>query len=115
MPAATDSGSAADSVLLFPKLTSFSIVAWICAAETSFIAARIAGSGEFFGWKASFFAFGSRDDRGSLFTMGEGVCEKTGKAAKIAAAAMNRDNEGRKRDICPLSAIETLEAVVSST
>src|SRR6266481_5950000 len=55
------------------------------------------------------FVWGSRDDRGSLFIIGEGVCDHAGSAAKMIVPATKTDvkidNEGLMRNICPLSAI----------
>jgi hypothetical protein len=57
----------------------------------------------------SVLAWGSRDDRGSLFIIGEGVCDHAGSAAEMIVPATKTDikidNEGLMRNICPLSAI----------
>ena len=57
----------------------------------------------------SVFVWGSRDDRGSLFIIGEGVCDHAGTATETSVPATKMevkiDNEGLMRNICPLSAI----------
>src|SRR5882762_4669833 len=50
-------------------------------------------------------ACGSRELRGSLLIIGEGVCDKVGSAAKMIVLAIKMDNEGLMRDICPLSTL----------
>ena len=63
---------------------------------------------------ASVFFCGSRDDRGSLLIIGEGVCDCAGSAVKMIVPATKMDvkidNEALMRNICPLSAIRGFAA-----